>query len=331
MRRPSRRRALAGAALLTAAALAGCSYPDPEPSGLGGAEPSASPSASPSAPAADTRSKAPLTGAPADAKVVGRSAVAIPVTGSAPVGLDKADLVIEEISSPVRYVGVFHSQDSARVGPVAQTRPSDIMGLTLLRPVYGFRDGPNGMVDQVKRSALLPLNSAVRGDAFTAEGSSIFASTATLRTAASAPPAKQLLVYGDDVTGPVPGGKQAKQVTVAMPRGGTQTWTYDAAKKLWSRSGGGPAAVTRNLIVQIVPYKAVTLSHRFGGSDVSARLFGTGVSYVMSGPQAIGGQWRKPGLPQQTNFLDAKLVPVRLAPGQSWVILAPSGTKVTTG
>jgi hypothetical protein len=51
----------------------------------------------------------------------------------------------------------------------------------------------------------------------------------------------------------------------------------------------------------------------------------------MTGPQAISGKWGKPGLPQQTNFLDAGSVPVRLAPGPSWLILAPTGSTVTAG
>jgi hypothetical protein len=327
------RRALAGAALMTAASLGACSYPDPPaapPATTDSPAPGKSASAAAS-PAADTRPKGPLTGAPADPAVVGRSAVAIAVTGSSPLGLDKADVVIEEESSPIRYVGLFQSQDSPQVGPLAQTRASDIQALTILRPVYGYRDGPNGMVDQVKRSALLGLNSASHGDKFTVSGSAVYGSTTTLRAAAQAPAAKPLLVYGSGVTGPVPGGKATKQVVVAIPNRPTQTWRYDDAKALWTRASGGPVISTKNLLVQVVPYKSVTLSHRYGGSDVSAKLLGTGVSVVMTGPQAITGTWSKPGLPQQTNFLDGASVPVRLAPGPSWLLLAPTGSSVTAG
>jgi hypothetical protein len=327
------RLALAGAALITAASLGACSYPDP-PAAPAAGSPSPAPAKTASAdasPAADTRPKAPLTGAPADPSVIGRSAVAIAVKGSNPLGLDKADVVIEEESSPIRYVGLFQSQDSGQVGPLAQTRTSDIQALTLLRPVYGFRDGPNGMVDQVKRSSLLGLNSASRGESFMTRGPDIYASTTTLRAAAQAPAAKPLLVYGIGVSGPVPGGKATKQVVVTIPNRPTQTWRYDDAKALWTRVSGGPVISTRNLLVQVVAYKSVTLSHRYGGSDVSAKLFGTGTSVVMTGPQAITGTWAKPGLPQQTNFPDSASVPVRLAPGPSWLLLAPAGSTVTAG
>lgn len=324
------RRALAGAALVTATALASCSYPQPT-----AASPAQTPSAGASAsaspsPAADTRPKGPLTGAPVDPSVVARSAVAVAVTGSSPSGLDKADVVIEEQNSPVRYVGLFQSQDSAQVGPLAQTRPSDIMGLTILRPVYGFRDGPNGMVDQVSRSALVGINSATHSAMYTASGSSLYASTSTLRAGATAPAAKPILVFGDGITGAVAGGKRASSVLVKLPNG-QQVWRYDPAKASWRRESGGPAITVKNLIVQVVEYKAVTLSHRYGGSDISAKMFGSGPAYVASGPQAISGKWSKPGLPQQTNFLDAQAVPVRLAPGTTYLILAPTGSAVTSG
>jgi hypothetical protein len=247
------------------------------------------------------------------------------------MGLDKADVVFEEMSSPIRYVAVFQSQDSPQVGPVAQTRQSDIQGLSVLRPVYGFRDGPNGMVDQVKKSALMGLNSVVHASTFMSRGSSVYASTTTLRAAAQAPAATQLLVYRDGPGGPVPGGKAAKQVVVTVPNRPTQTWKYDDGKALWTRVSGGPVISTNNLLVQIVEYKPVTLSHRYGGSDVSAKLLGSGKSVVMTGPQAISGTWAKPGLPQLTNFLDGSSVPIRLAPGPSWLILAPSGSTVTAG
>ena len=66
---------------------------------------------------------APLTGLTVTAATAQRPAVAVAVAGSDPVGLGSADLVFEEMTSPVRYLAVFQSAQARQVGPVTSTRP----------------------------------------------------------------------------------------------------------------------------------------------------------------------------------------------------------------
>src|SRR5712671_4674283 len=116
------------AAVLVAAgglAIAGCSGGPADlmqpaalhATGTGSAAPSSAPTASGNT--TSTR-MAPLTGQPATARGAGRAAVAVPVTSDHPQGLAAADLVFEELSSPLRYIAVYQSRDDSAVGPVGQ-------------------------------------------------------------------------------------------------------------------------------------------------------------------------------------------------------------------
>jgi hypothetical protein len=321
------RRVIAGAALMTAAALTACGNQPPPVTGPGAAPTSASPTPSAS-PSEDTRPKAPLTGAPVDPAVATRPAVAVVVAGSAPVGLEAADIVLEEISNPIRWVALYQSREADSVGPVAATRPNDVQTLSVIRPAYAFRGGTNGMVQQAQSSALLPVNASSRPDLFATRGADLFVSTAKARSGAKAPAAKPLLVYGDPATGGLPGSKPARQVVIGVKGSATQVWRYDDAGHLWRRVSGGPGVAVANLIVQVVEYKSIQLGRRDGGFVPSARVFGEGASTVVTGPMAVSGKWRKPGLPQLTTYADGSSVPVRLAPGSSWILLAPIGTTV---
>jgi hypothetical protein len=316
-------------ASLLAPALLGACAKEPAPISAPTAGPATGPSAAPSA-SADTRPLAPLTAKPMDPAAAGRSAVAVVVAGANPVGLDKADVVIEEVSSPVRWLAVYHSQDASSVGPVVATRPADLMVLSVLRPAYAYRGGTTGMVEQAEKSALLSVNSTSHSSAYASSGDQLFTSTAKVRAAVKAPAARPMLVFGDGTAGAggYAGSKVAKKLTITVRGGVTQTWAYDAAVKVWRRTGGGPAVAAANVIVQVVPYKSIQLGHPTGQWVPSARVFGGGSATIAAGQLAVPGKWSKPGLPKQTNFVDSSSVPVRLVPGTSWLLLAPTGSTV---
>jgi hypothetical protein len=72
----------------------------------------------------------------------------------------------------------------------------------------------------------------------------------------------------------------------------------------------------------------------------SARAIGTGPATVFSaasagtaaprgsGGTAAAGTWVKPGLSTVTNYLDASGVPMDFAPGPTWIMLTPAGTRI---
>jgi hypothetical protein len=49
------------------------------------------------------------------------------------------------------------------------------------------------------------------------------------------------------------------------------------------------------------------------------------------GGLAASGRWSKPGLNDVTEYTDTQGLPMAFQPGPTWVILAPYGTRLTTG
>ena len=91
-----------------------------------------------------------------------------------------------------------------------------------------------------------------------------------------------------------------------------------------------------NVVVQIVSFKTVYLSRKYGQTTQSARVTGTGPVTVFSGSapgtsggSAAAGTWAKPGLAAVTNFFDTASLPMSLTPGRTWVVLAPACTQTS--
>jgi hypothetical protein len=101
-------------------------------------------------------------------------------------------------------------------------------------------------------------------------------------------------------------------------------------------TAGGPRVSVANLVVQIVSFKTVYLSRKYGETAQSARVIGKGPATVFSGAApggsggtAAAGSWAKPGLTAVTNYFDAAGAPMTFEPGPTWIVLAPAGTRTS--
>ena len=108
------------------------------------------------APTRSTGTVAPLTGLAVTAAVAQRPAVAVLVSGPDPSGLGSADLVFEEMSSPVRYLAVFQSAE-ANVGPVPATRPMDGQALSVLHPLTGYDGGTASFISVLDATKIVDV------------------------------------------------------------------------------------------------------------------------------------------------------------------------------
>jgi hypothetical protein len=125
-------------------------------------------------------------------------------------------------------------------------------------------------------------------------------------------------------------------VRVDVPGQPALRWDYDVKAARWTQVAGGPRVSAANLVVQVVAFKTVYLSRKYGQTTQSARVIGTGPATVFStrppgaapGGSAAAGTWDKPGLAAVTNYFDASHLPMDFAPGPSWIVLAPAGTRI---
>jgi hypothetical protein len=305
----------------------------------------ATPASSSSTPATGDRS-APLTGLPvSSARVADRAAVALPVAGDRPRGLAAADVVLEEITAPIRYIAVFQSREDQSVGPVTSTRPTDGQALSVLHPLLGYDGGTAPFIRVLDKSDVVDMGYARHPSLYHAGAAGLTASTSQIETAARGTAPPPLFTYQGPGIGSAAqfastGTWRPSRVRIEAPALGTQQWSFSPRSGRWTDTAGGPRVQVANLIIQTVRYKDVNLSTRLGITVPSARVIGKGAALVVSaadGPAnshsgvAVKAFWSKPGRHAVTNYLDSRGVPIGLQPGPTWVVLAPPGTQIRTG
>jgi Protein of unknown function (DUF3048) C-terminal domain/Protein of unknown function (DUF3048) N-terminal domain len=331
----------AGLAIVAGLAVAGCGQ---VPSLVGAATPPANPNAS-SSPSAVRGSHpiAPLTGLPAASPAdAARPAVALDVAGPHPSGLTAADLVFEEVTSPVRYIAVYQSRDASGVGPITTTQPTDRMVLTVLHPLIGY-DGAAApyFVKFLDKTTITDVSFTGHPTLYASGAAGPTTSTqAILRAARHVAPPQPLFSYrGVGAAGGTLAGKEFRctSVSVALPGLGTQDWTFDQHADRWVLTRNGPKVAVANLVVQMVPYKQVNVSRRQGIVVSTAEVTGSGKAEVFSGSISSGsggtgaiGTWSKPHVAELTNYFDSSMAPMAFQSGPTWVILAPLATHVST-
>jgi hypothetical protein len=308
------------------------------------AAPGPASSASPAATATSKAQIAPLTGLPATGgRAAARPAVALPLSGGQLQGLGSADVVFEEMTSPLRYIAVYQSRDDGSVGPVGQTRPTDAQVLSVLHPLTGYDGGTPSFVRTLDQTQVVDAGSVRYPSLYHAAPQGPTVSTSEVRQSArdTAPP--QLFTYQGSGVGEEAGFASAgvwhtSSLRITAPGQATEAWAFGARSHLWRLVAGGPAVRVANIVVQKVPYKTVFLSHKYGLTTTSARVIGSGGALMLSetGPagQSAGvaarGTWSKPGIRELTDYLDASGRPVGFQRGTTWVILAPPGTQIST-
>jgi hypothetical protein len=334
--RPGAGAARTGAVALvcgTLVALAGCSASTSTGSTTTGT--GTAPAASATTPGA-AGAVAPLTGLTVSAAVAQRPAVAVALAGSSLAGLGSADVVFQELAGPARYLAVFQSAQAAAVGPVTSTRPADGQALSVLHAVTGYAGGTRTFVSVLDATKIIDAGYAGHASLYSAGPGGLTTSTAALAGAArSAGPPPELFSYRT-ADAPLASVRQTNPVSVRIdvPGQPAQRWHFDARTDRWVPISGGPQVSVANLVVQVVPFKTVYLSRKYGQTAQSARMVGTGQATVFSGAVSGGssgtaavGTWVKPGLAAVTNYLDAAGAPMDFTPGPTWIVLAPAGTR----
>jgi hypothetical protein len=334
---------MASLVTMTGLAVAGCALGAPNPVGGAGASARATPSGAPRT-VSSGRPLAPLTGLPAaSAKDAARPAVALDVAGTSPQGLAAADVVFEEATSPVRYVAIYQSREATGVGPITSTQPTDRTALAVLHPLIGYNGAAAPyFINLLDKAKITDVSYSGHPSLYASVAAGLTTSTRAISGAASgatAPP--PLFSYrGTGAAGGSLAGRESRRtrVSVAIPGLGTQDWVFSQKADRWLLTAGGPKVQAANLVVQMVSYKQITVSHRLGIVVPSAQVIGSGKAEVFSGSTSGGsggtaaaGTWSKPRTRDLTNYFDTSGAPMAFLPGPTWIILAPPATHVSTG
>lgn len=312
--------------------------PSPSPT------PSPSPDASPS-PASTPTGRFPLTGESSDRPRTAEPVLAVKVdnaTAAFPqAGLELADIVYEELveGGATRLLALFHSQIPEVVGPVRSARLVDADLLAPHHPVLAY----SGARIEVSRAL---RDTGAIGLVVDRGGGSTFD-----RDEDRFPPhdlmadTDAVLGRGADLDGveaassglehgPADAeGEVGVEVSIRMSRSQVTSWEYDVEEGVYRRfSNGSPFLVTgtgrvgaANVVVVLTDVGEGGCCDSAGQPYVETRLTGSGDAVVLRDGRRLEATWAKASAADHLVLRFADGEPVHLAPGATWIHLAPDG------
>lgn len=341
----SRRRIRAVASLATAAALlaacSGSSTEDPTPT-------ETTPSASVSETASPSESDepgpiAPLTGLEVDDDVdIDRPVMAVKIENTAAArpqaGLAEADVVYEELveGGVTRFIALYHSQIPERIGPVRSARLVDIDVLSPFEPILVYSGARQDVTDALVRTGvigLLPDSGSPlfyrdpqrsRSHDLFAFGQRTFDEGVTYDAVGDF---TSPFVFDED---PPAGGEPTDELDVRMSGFSRTGWTWNEDEERYERAQDGqPHEVVdgeiraANVIVVLTDIGPGACCDTAGNPFVATRMTGGGVAVVLRNGERFDVRWNKDAPSEHLSIETAGGDPFPLAPGPTWILLAP--------
>lgn len=250
------------------------------------------------------------------------------------IGIDQADIVFEERieASATRFAAVFHSSMPANVGPVRSGRTTDIqITQNLNRPVMGYSGSNQGVARQIKFAAdnglLVPY---VNTDSapFARDGryrapDNLFVDPAALGACGGGGAPTPIFSYG-------PASSTTATPASSVSLTARSSYRFDWNGSGWVRSQSGSPHTTRtgasiapaNVVVLFVPY----VQSAIDAASVDAQTIGSGSAWVLRDGTITQGSWSRGKGHLPYSLTDANGTATTLAPGKTWVVLAPAGS-----
>lgn len=284
---------------------------------------------------------APLTGLTASIPS-GMPAVVVKVSNNssssraALIGLDQADIVYEERieANATRFAAVFHSNLPANVGPVRSGRTTDIdLIRNLNTPVLGYSGSNDGVAAQIRFAAdngwMVPFVNTDRApfarDSRYSAPENLFVDPASLGACGNGGNVSPIFSHSSAI----PVAAQPAS-SVSLSARSSYRFDWNAGAQSWDRSQSGSAHSTRegvrlspeNVVVMFVPY----VQSNIDKDSVDAITAGSGEAWIFRDGTATIGTWSRPKVRSGYTFTASDGSAIALAPGQSWVVLAPAGS-----
>ena len=317
--------------------------------------PVAGPTASPTAPARPTPAVAgdalalafdPLRGTPAKAGSTPHPSLGVKIDNHwdarPQIGLNRADIVFEELveGGLTRYLGVWHSDVPAEIGPVRSVRPMDPDIITPFGGVIVYSGGQQYFVDLMRAT---PVENVIfdyddtglfdRADDRPGPHDVILDATEVMRRFVELPPPPVQFAYGtaDPLAAPALGATPTSRIDLAFSPESGRAWDWDAAASAWLRSqdgvpdleASGERVRATNVVTLRVridwPYEEVPLTV----------MVGSGEAWVSVAGKTAHGTWSKDAAGSPIVLTADDGSPLRLAAGPTWVELVPSEGSVS--
>jgi len=255
------------------------------------------------------------------------------------VGIDKADLVVEETveGGLTRLFAVFQCDSPSSIGPIRSARTSDGDLLRLLNgAVFAFSGANPRVIPQVQSTSAAVLisydalgNTYFHRDYSRPAPHNVFSSAKTLLGAGlsrdkklHAP--KPLFTFGAAKVKGFP----AKTASLTWPDA-TAGWTWDGGH--WLRTQNGTADVladghrvsASNVAIMSITTAYTGLHDVLGNASPDDVVTGSGKVWLLRDGHVIVGTWSRPNRTKPLVFKDKNGHVLPLKPGRTWVELLP--------
>ena len=254
------------------------------------------------------------------------------------IGVEDADIVFEERieGSATRFAAVFHSSVPEEIGSVRSGRTSDIdIVSNLSNPVFVYSGSNEGVAAQLRTAEDNGFLTRVTADTTASpfyrhpsfndpynlmvNGPEIVAASGD-----DAAPPSAIFDYSNNI---VELGSPSAGVTVDALFPASFTWSDQ--DQGYSRFQDGTPHVTREG-VQVLPTNVVVLTTTYVPSQIDrdsidARTIGEGPVVIYSNGFMVEGRWTRSVARDPFTFTTPDGDIIGLAPGQTWVSLAPGG------
>jgi hypothetical protein len=115
------------------------------------------------------------------------------------------------------------------------------------------------------------------------------------------------------------------------------SWRWSADDQLWQRNDGGEPHVlsdgsqitAKNVIIQVVKIVLTDVTDVNGARSPKVVSTGSGTAYILRDGKMYEGTWERPSLSDLTSYRDSNGKEIPLAPGSTWVELAPTTISIT--
>ncbi|MCA1823122.1 MAG: DUF3048 domain-containing protein [Mycobacteriales bacterium] len=293
--------------------------------------------------------RSPFTGLPVNQLA---PAIAMKIDNAAPArpqaGVDKADVVYQELveGGITRLLAIFSSQQPRLAGPVRSVREND---LDLLREygrvLFAYAGGNRRVYDMARAAPLVDGSYDAATPAYHLLAGrhrpySTFVSVPKLvATKPGAAEARDIGLRFGPLPAALAASPRVSAATFAFSPYARTSFTWSPTAKAWvigldrartSTIDGRPLAFS-NVVVQYVRIRPSRFSDVLGNMSPFSVTTGKGRAVIFRDGRKIEAYWSRAGVTSGTHFTDAQKHDIALAPGPTWVLLAPLGRPLSLG
>lgn len=252
-------------------------------------------------------------------------------------GLERTDIVFEELveGGLTRYVAIWQSDVPAEIGPVRSIRPMDPDIISPFGGIVAYSGGQYRFVQMMEETGVY---NAIHGQSDTDEtfyrtdlkdsphDVLVLAPQVIAQHPELTAPAQQFAFSADVASSTAArDGTPIAAINLVIGADATPAWAWDGAKSAYNRFMTGGAPDTDQAGAQLTATNVVVLRVpvTWGFGVPKTELVGGGEAWVSTGGGTVHGSWSKPDRYATIRLVDDSGVPIRLAPGNTWVELVP--------